>query len=118
MKHSVIIFKNGIKKCRCECLKIKKCKTGYSRNVNNCICEMKKLARLIKSERFLKTEECDIETDKIPENKTIKCKTLIKKVKDCKPLFGVSILFLCISIILIGIMTYFCLKLKNNVLTY
>ena len=24
------------KKCRCECLEIKKCKIGYSWNVNNC----------------------------------------------------------------------------------
>ena len=65
---------------------------------------MKKLAALtVESERFLKTEECDVETDKIkniskckvfPENKTI---TLIKKVKDCKPFIGVSILFLCFN---------------------
>ena len=83
-------------KCRCECLKIKKCKIGYSWNVNNCRCEMEKLAALTKfersleSERFLETEECDIETDEIknvseckafPKNKTV---TLIKKVKDCK----------------------------------
>ena len=45
--------------CRCECLKIKKCKIGYSWIVNNCRCEMKRLAALIKS------EECDIETDDI-----------------------------------------------------
>ena len=112
-------------KCRWECLKIKKCNIGYSWNVNNCRCEMKKLAKLIKSERFLeskrflefkrflKTEESDVETDKIPENKTIKCKTLIKKVNDCKPFIGVSILFLCISIILIGIITYFLFKIKR-----
>ena len=82
---------------------------------------MKKLASLIKSERFLKTEECDVETDKIIECKTLpknKAVTLIKKVKNCKPFIGVSILFFCISIILIGIMVYFCLKLKNNVLPY
>ena len=74
----------------------------------------------MKSERFLETEECDIETDEIknvseckafPEKKTI---TLIKNVKDCKPLIGVSILFLCVSIILIRIMIYFYLKSKNN----
>ena len=43
---------------------------------------MKKLASLIKSERFLKTEECDVETDKIIECKTLpknKAVTLIKK---------------------------------------
>ena len=69
-------------KCRCECLKIKKCNIGYSWNVNNC-----------RSEIIL---------------------ILIKKVKDCKPFIGVSILFLCVSIILIGIMIYFYLKSKNN----
>ena len=72
------------------------------------------------SERFLETEECDIEADEIknvsefkafPENKTI---TLIKKVKDCKPFIGVSILFLCVSITLTGIMIYFYLKSKNR----
>ena len=74
---------------------------------------MKKLAALIE------TEECDVETDEIknvskckafPANKTI---TLIKKVKDCIPFIGVSILFLCVPI-LIGIMIYFYLKSKNN----
>ena len=93
-------------KCRCECSIVKKCKIGYSSNVNNCRCEMKILAALIESERFLETEEYDIETDEIknvseckgfPENKTI---TLIKKVKDCKIFIGVSILCLCVSIIL------------------
>ena len=75
---------------------------------------MKELAALIE------TEECDVETDKIrnvseckafPENKTI---TLIKKVKDCKPFIGVSVLFLCASITLTGIMIYFYLKSKNK----
>ena len=101
------------KVCRCECLKIKDCDIGYSWNVNNCRCEMKKLAALIES------EECDVETDKIrniseckafPENKT----TLIKKVKDCKPFIGVSVLFLSVLITLTGIMIYFYLKSKNK----
>ena len=52
-------------KCRWECLKIKKCNIGYSWNVNNCRCEMKKLAAFTESERFLETEECDVETDEI-----------------------------------------------------
>ena len=78
---------------------------------------MKRLVRLINF------EECDVETDKMkniseckvfPENKT----TLIKKINNCKPFIGVSISFLCISIILIGITIYFYLKLKNNVLPY
>ena len=89
-------------KCRCECLKIKDCDIGYSWNVNNSRCEMKKLAALIESERFSETEECDVETSekiKDTKNKTI---TLIKK--DYKPFIGVSILFLCVSVILIGIM--------------
>ena len=101
-------------KCRGECLKIKKCNIGYSWSVNNCRCEMKQLAALIE------TEECDVETDEIrnvseckafAENKTI---TFIKKVTDCKPFIGVSILFICVSIILTGIMIYFYLKSKNN----
>ena len=40
--------------------------------------------------------------------------TLIKKGKNCKPFIGVSILFLCVSITLTGIMIYFYLKSKNN----
>ena len=63
-------------KFRCECLKIKECKNGYSWNVNNCRCENKEFAKLIN------TEECDIETDEIKNIsniKTIKCKKLIKK---------------------------------------
>ena len=45
-------------------------------------------------------------------------KAIIFTKNSCKPFIGVSVLFLCITIILIGIMIYFCLKLKNNVLTY
>ena len=102
----------NVSNCTYECLKIKKCKIGFSWNLNNCRCEMKKLASLTE------TEECDVKTDAIKnvfKNKTV---ILIKKIKNCKPFISVSILFLCISIILIGIMTYFCLKLKNNVLPY
>ena len=109
MKKSAIIYKN---KCRCECLKIKKCDIGYSWNVNNCRCEMKKLLALVEE------EECDVETDEIKnvyENKTI---TLIKNIKNCKPFIGVSVLSLCITIIFIRIMVYFLRKLKSNVLPY
>ena len=120
-------------KCRCECLKIKKCKIGYSWNVNNCRCEMNKLSALTKSERSLESErlletgECDVETDEIKnvseckaflENKTI---ILIKKVKDCKLFIGISILVFCVSITLTGIMIYFYLKSENdnnNILPY
>ena len=84
---------NG-KKCRCECLKIKKCGTGYSWNVNNCRCEMKKLARLTESDK------CDIESEtddikNVSECKSFpKNKTIIKKVENCKAFVGISILFL------------------------
>ena len=63
-------------KCRCKCLKIKKCKNGYSWNINNCRCEMKKIAKSIS------IEECDVEIDElknISKNKTIKCNKIIKK---------------------------------------
>ena len=56
-------------KCRCECLKIKKCKIGYSWNVNNCRCERKRLVRLID------IEESDVETNEIRD---IECKILPK----------------------------------------
>ena len=58
---------------------------------------MKKLAKLIQ------TEEYDIETDEIKNISKVFCKNkiLIKKIENCKPFIGVSILFLCISIILI-----------------
>ena len=108
-------------KCRCECLIVKKCKNGYSWNVNNCKCESKKLARLIS------IEECDIETYKIkdieckilPKNKTLpENKTLIKKVENCKPFIGRSILFLLDSLIFGGVIIHFYFKFKNNSLPY
>ena len=89
-------------KCKCEYLKIKKFDIGYSRNVNNCRCEMERLA-------LVQTEECDIETDQIIKN-TVK---LIKK--DCKPFISASILFVCTSIILTGKMIYFYLKSRKNI---
>ena len=48
----------------------------------------------------------------------IKQITLIKNIENCKPFIGVSVLFLCITIILIGIMVYFFFKLKSNVSLY
>ena len=102
----------NVSECRYECLKTKDCDIGYSWNVNNCRCEMKKWTKLIK------TEECDVKTNEIKSVSKNKTVTFIKKVKYCKPFIGVSILFLCVLSILMGIMTYFCLKLKNNVLPY
>ena len=102
-------------KCRCECLEIKACEIGFSWNTVNCSCEIKKIARLIES----KTEECDIGTDQIIKPKSFpENKTLIKDIQNYKPFIGVSISFLCVSIILSGIMVYFYLKVKNNVLRY
>ena len=63
-------------KCRCECLKIKRCKNGYLWNINNCRCETKKIAKLIG------IEECDVETDEIIFKNICKCpknRKLIKK---------------------------------------
>ena len=97
----------NVDKCRCECLQIKKCDIGCLWNVSNCRCEMKKLAALIES------EECDIETDDIIKNKTV---TLIKKIEICKPFVTSNISFLCVSVILTGIMIYFCLKSRKIML--
>ena len=72
---------------------------------------MKKLARLIDFEK------CDVETDEI---KDVKCKilpknkTLIKKVENCKPFIGISILFRRVSLICGGIIINFYLKLKKK----
>ena len=102
----------------CECLIVKKCKNGYSWNANNCTCENKKFAKLIG------TEKCDIEIDKINTTKVIfkfkdlkpnvfENNTLIKKIDNCEPFIGISILFLLVSLIFGGIIIYF-LKSKNN----
>ena len=52
-------------KCRCKYVKILKYDICCSWNVNNCRCEMKILAALIESKRFLETEECKEITDDI-----------------------------------------------------
>ena len=58
---------------------------GYSWNVNNCRCEMKKLIALtesersLESERFLETKKCDVETDKIKN--VSECKAFPEKKK-------------------------------------
>ena len=99
-------------KCRCECLKIKDCDVGFSWNVVNCRCEFKKAAKLIT------TEECDVETDDISQNK-VENKNKVKKVENCKPFVASFILFVCVSVISTGIMIYFCLKSRNkSVLPY
>ena len=76
---------------------------------------MKKLAKLVS------IEECDVETYEIKsfsDNKTTECKKLIKKVENCKPFIGISILFLLVSLIFGGIIIHFYLKFKNNILPY
>ena len=62
--------------------------------------------------KLISTEECDVESDDIVQNKTV---TLIKKIEynsieNCKPFVASSILFVCDSIISTGIMIYFRLK--------
>ena len=71
---------------------------------------MKKAAALIVE------QECDIETDEFCEFPDIKNKTvtLTKKVKDCKPFVASSILFVCVSVISTGVITYFYCKSRNN----
>ena len=95
-------------KCRCECLKEEKCSDDSYFNVINCSCEMEKAAKLIVEE---KCKEINDDINYVIQNETI---TLIKKIENCKLFIGVSILFLCISIILTGIMIYFCLKSRKN----
>ena len=42
-----------------------------------------------------------------------------KKIENCKPFVASSILFACFSVIVTGIMVYFCVKSINNyVLSY
>ena len=63
---------------------------------------------IIETNKIRNVSECKA----FPENKTV---TLIKMVKDCKPFIGASVLFLCVLIILTGIMIYFYLKSKNKI---
>ena len=93
------MIKRCINKCRCECLEIKECGNNSFWNVVNCRCEFKKAAKLIVE------EECDV--------------TSIKKIENCKPFVASSVLFVSVSVILSGIMIYFCLRLRNkSVLPY
>ena len=96
-------------KCRWECLEIKECNDNSSWYVVNCRCDFKKAA----ASKLITTEECDVEIDGIVQNKTT---TLIKRIQNCKPFVASSILFVSVSIILTGIMIYFCLQ--SSVLPY
>ena len=99
-------------KCRCECLINKKCDDDFVWNISNCECEYKKAAKLT-------TEECEEiidDTTTIPQNKTIVIKEF---AENCKPFVSSSILFVSVSIILTGIVVYFCVKSRNkDVLPY
>ena len=95
-------------KCRCECLINKKCDEDFVWNINNCECEYKKAAKLI-------SEKCEEIIHDITQNKTV---SITKYVENCKPFVASSILFVSVSIILSGIMIYFCVKSRNNVLPY
>ena len=60
----------------------------------------------------LTTEECEEIIDDIIQNKTI---SIIKKsIENCKQFVALSILFVSISIILSGIIIYFCIKSRNK----
>ena len=92
----------------CRCLKKEKCSSNSFFNVINCSFQMKKMTALIEEE-----EECDVETsDKIKciENKIV---TLIKKIENCKPFVASSILLVCISVILTGIIIILCLNRES-----
>ena len=66
------------KKYRCDCLKIKKCGIGYSWNVNNCRCEVKKLAILIIESKDIESGTDDVKN--VSECKSFsKNKAIIKK---------------------------------------
>ena len=41
-------------------------------------------------------------------------KTLTKQIKNCKPFVVSSILFASVSVVLTGIVVYFCFKSRNN----
>ena len=85
------------------------CADNYFWNVVNCRCEFKKAAKLMVE------GECK-EIVGIKGNDTI---TLIKKVENCKPFVASFVLFVSVSIILTGIMIWFCLKSRNrDVLPY
>ena len=104
MKKFVIINKSGIKiNADANVYKLKS--VTIILLFVNCRYEFKKAAKLIK------TEECDVEVNDILQNRTI---TLIKKIKNCKSFVASSILFVSVSIILSGIMIYFCLKWRNR----
>ena len=102
-------------KCRCECLINKKCQNDFVWNYSNCKCEYRKSAKLIVE------KECE-EINDFTHNKTISgnSKNLItKKIENCKPFVASSILFVSVSVMLSGIMIYFCLKSRNkDVLPY
>ena len=96
-------------KCRCECLINKKCGNKFW-NPNNCKCEYRKKAA------HLLTKECE----EIIDNKSLSIKKHNETVSikenastdSCKPFVASSILFLAVSIILIGLFIYFYVDLQ------
>ena len=94
-------------KCSCECLINKKCQNEFVWNYSNCEFEYKKASKLIVE------KECEELVDDISQNKT---NSIIKQIENCKPFVASSILFVCVSVILTGIMVYFCVSRNNYVL--
>ena len=58
-------------------------------------------------------KECE-EINDLTENKTI---SVIGKIENCKPFVASPILFVSVSVILTGIMTYFYCKSRNRDVT-
>ena len=87
-------------KCRCECLVNKKWDNNFVWNPSNCKCEYKKKAV------HLLAEECK----EIIDNKTVPIKIYNKTVSikenisldSCKPFVASSVLFLLVTVIIIG----------------
>ena len=92
-------------KCRCKCLVNKKCQNDFVWNYSNCECEYrKKASKLI--------EECE-EKNGFTQNKKI----LTRYIENCKPFVASSILLVSVSIILTGIVIYFCVKSTQRCFT-
>ena len=98
-------------KCRFECLVDKKCDNKFVWNPSNCKCEYKKKAT------HLLTEECE----EIIDNKTVSIRNYNKTVSikennslDSYKPFASSVLFLLLSVIIIGAFVYFYVNSQSK----
>ena len=100
-------------KCRCECLKIENCENSYFWDFINCKCGNGKISELNVE------DECDYVTtidDSVltTGNNVLIIKTITKQIENCKPFVASSILFASVSVIVTGIVVYFCFNSRNN----